>query len=570
MRSIHRQLLLILTLLVGVIFPASALAAPEAGLNVFGIDNGGNDEMMQVLADTGSKWSRHFLEWDRFEPTKGQYDQALIESYKKTMDREQAIGVKTMITVVRSPSWASGSADPYMPPTDPQDFGNFMGHIAREFAGRVEALEVWNEADEDIFWKGTVDAAQYANLVKSAYPAVKASDPNIKVIFGPTTGNNYGFLQQAYTAGVKDHFDAVSVHTDTACSIAAPSEYYRDDATGRIGQFTFLGYREVRDVMLSHGDDKPIYMSELGWSTTQTRCARGAFAGKKDAGVSEAKQAAFLSQAYHCLAADPYVQVALWFNAKDPSAEDTELGRYGLMRHNSTHKPAYAAFKDYAQHGDKLHGPCGDFTAPRIRVQSPGANAKVFDKMVLKADTPDKDVVRMTFMVDGKLVENYTAPKNSPVNTVRDFIKHPAYRNWQGVRKLSFGPHTLTVVAKDVSGNQSKVEIPFQRVDPNTLSPQKTVIKDLKLSGKGKKRTFQGKLASPGLDFGIQGKVEVIWQAKRKAGWKKIHGGMANSNKPFTFNQKLKYSGKWRVRVRYLAVKPYKSSVSPWKQFTVR
>lgn len=558
-----RRLLICCTLLLALGTPAAASAA-EPGLNVQGIDNGGHDEAMGMLQDTGSKWARHFLQWDRFEPVKGQLDTALLGFYKQTMDREQAMGVKTMLTVVRSPSWASGTPEPYSPPRDPRDFASFMTRLAAEFAGRVEVYEIWNEQDEAIFWKGAVDAARYTEMLKAAYPAIKESDPNVKVAFGPTTGNNYSYLEQAYAAGAKGSFDAVSVHTDTACSIASPNEFYKE-ANGRIGQFTFLGYREVRATMLANGDDKPIYMSELGWSTTKTTCGRGAWAGQKPAGVSEAKQAAFLSQAYHCLKEDPYVEIAIWFEAKDRAVEDSELTRYGLRRPDGVNKPAYAAFKDYARSGDKLTGPCGDFSPPTIRLHSPGENRKVFDKFIFKADTPDKDVARMTFSIDGQEIENFTPPKGSPVGTVRDYVKEPAYRNWQGVRRLSYGPHTLTVEAKDTSGNVSEVSRQFWRVNPATLPPTRTFFTSvaLKKNKKNARRvSLKGKLLAPELDFGIPGKVTVQWQARRKGGWKKIHGGTKNANKAFTFTQRLKFAGKWRVRLAYAGKKPYRPTQS--------
>lgn len=565
-----RRLLICFSLLFAFASVPSSAHAVQAGLNVQGADSGGDPQTLTMLKETGAKWARHFLEWDRVEPAKGQFDDAYLENYRRAIAGEGQIGVNTMITVVRSPSWASGSLDPYSPPTSAEDYAAFMTKISRTFAGEVEVFEIWNEEDEGLFWAGSVSAARYAELLKAAYPAVKAVDPSIKVAFGPTTGNNYEYLEQAYAAGAKGSFDAVSVHTDTACNIRSPYEMYREN--GRIGRFSFLGYREVRATMLANGDDKPIYMSELGWSTTTTWCERGEWAGKKAAGVSEAKQAAFLHQAYHCLQDDPYVELALWFSSKDLTVADTEVGRYGLRRSDGTNKPAYAAFTQYATRGDQLRGACGDFSPPTIRIHSPGPNRKVFDKLIFRADTPDKDVARMTFSVDGVEIENFTPPKGSAVGTVRDYVKEPAYRNWQGVRKLPFGVHTLTVEAKDISGNTSEQSIQFFRIDPANLPPTKTQFTKVKLK-KAKKNprkvSFAGKLVSPELDFGIAGKVEVVWQAKRKGGWKKIHGGTKNANKAFTFSQQLKFKGKWRVRAIFKGKKPYKNSTTKWTQFSV-
>ena len=50
--------------------------------------------------------------------------------------------------------------------------------------------------------------------------------------------------------------------------------------------------------MVAHGDGaKKIWMTELGWNTATGRCDSGVFAGKKNAGVNEAEQATFLTQA---------------------------------------------------------------------------------------------------------------------------------------------------------------------------------------------------------------------------------------------------------------------------------
>jgi len=112
-----------------------------------------------------------------------------------------------------------------------------------------------------------------------------APGPAAAILLGPTTGNNYAFIDQLYAAGLKGFFDGVSVHTDTGCLVNDPGLFYRDPL-GHIGQYTFLGYRSIREVMLAHRDYKPIWMTELGWSTSKEICNSGAWAGQKPGGVS--------------------------------------------------------------------------------------------------------------------------------------------------------------------------------------------------------------------------------------------------------------------------------------------
>ena len=124
--------------------------------------------------------------------------------------------------------------------------------------------------------------------------------------------------------GGKGYFDAVGVHTDTACDVNSPFTFLRDN-DGQLDQDSFIGYREVHATELANGDNKPIWMTEMSWRTTSAVCAEGAFAGQKPQGVSERQQAQYLAQAYHCLATAPYVKLGLWYPIDDEGAVDSGL-----------------------------------------------------------------------------------------------------------------------------------------------------------------------------------------------------------------------------------------------------
>ena len=50
---------------------------------------------------------------------------------------------------------------------------------------------------------------------------------------GGLTGNDSTYLAALYAAGVQGSFDAVGVHTDTACNITSPYVYQYDRVKGR-------------------------------------------------------------------------------------------------------------------------------------------------------------------------------------------------------------------------------------------------------------------------------------------------------------------------------------------------
>ncbi len=288
---------------------------------------------------------------------------------------------------------------------------------------------------------------------QATYPVVKAADPSATVVLGGLTGNDYQFLEGVYAAGGKGSFDAVGVHTDTACNILSPYDFLRGPED-RLIPDSFLAYREVHAVMLANGDDKPIWMTELSWRTTEATCSEGAWAGQKAGGVSEEQQATYLRQAYHCLAEDPYVQVALWFPLQDEGVVTS-----GLLRANGSRKPSFAAMHAYAHEGDTLTEPCGVFTGPKIKVASPLDHVRYSGPLPIDVSaTSSEGVFRVRLEWDGKLIRNYDGP---------DFpTTLSGALDWQGAKHIPYGRHILTFLAYDKERNVSSVSIVIDHTRP--------------------------------------------------------------------------------------------------------
>ena len=551
-------LLVALTAIAIAAVPAVAGAA-AVGVNVDGLTP---QQAVDQASAVGATWVRTFVRWDDTEPAgPGRWNPANVQAMDDLLSLTQPRGIKVLAVVVGAPQWANGSTDHYVPPTNPADFAHFIGSYAARYKGRIAAWEVWNEPDAPEFWHGSPPSpAAYAALLKPAYAAVKDADPSALVYAGPLTGNDYPFVQGLYDAGAGGSFDGVAVHTDTACSITPPDSYYRDDA-GRVGQFSFLGFREVHAVMDANGDGaKPIVMSELGWSATGTRCARGAYAGQKAAGVTEAQQAANLKLAYHCLAGYPYVSAAMWFSMKDYGQADNELNRYGLLRFDFSQRPAFAALSDIAHHGDRMTGACGDFDAPSVSVLDPTTGRQYDRDLLISASASDAQspLGRITFYANGQKIRSFT-----------DGLQNgrPVQIDWMGARNLPIGPVKVTIEALDSFGNMTTREIDVVHADAASLPAQQTVVK-LKVTGKGLKRTVRGTVKAPGTSFPVTGKVLVQWQFSRKGRWVTLHKASRNANKPFTYTQRLAKAGRWRVIAQYQGQKPFISARSSGLRFS--
>ena len=420
---------------------ATGASAAEAGVNIL---EPGSSQIAAVQA-LGVHWVRMFISWRDMEPQRGALSSEELAGFEGAF-RALPRGTKLILDVVDSPEWETGSPNEHSPPANPADYAKFVSALAKRWGSLVSAYEIWNEEDSSAWWASGPNAAEYAGLLKATYPAIKAADPKATVVLGGLVGNDYPFLEGVYAAGGKGYFDAVGVHTDTACNIASPYEFVRG-AGDRLIPDSFLAYREVHAVMLAHGDDKPIWMTEMSWPTTSALCAEGAFAGQKAGGVSEETQASDLREAYHCLAMAPYVQVSLWFSLQDEGGSVR-----GLERADGSRKPSFAAMQAYAREGDTLTGACGDFTGPTITVSSPHNGMHYSGPLPIRVSATDPDGVwRIRLELDGKLIRNYDS--GSYPTTLTGAI------DYQHAKHVSYGWHVLTVTAYDKENNESSVSV---------------------------------------------------------------------------------------------------------------
>ena len=318
--------------------PAAASAAAK-GMDTdltWGTSSSTQQQTVATLQDAGATWTRLTISWHDVETSPGQYNASTLAAVDNAVSLARARGINVDIDVLAAPGWETGSSNQYAPPARTADYANFIRAMATRYRGQVAAWEIWNEENISRFWATGANAAQYAALLQAAYPAVKAGDPNALVVFGGTASNDYNFLAAAYAAmpNLGSYYDVMATHPYTNND---PPDLTLRANDGRIATDSFDGYREVRQTMLSHGDNKPIWFTEFGWST---------YTG----GVDAATQARDVTLAYECMQQDSYVQVAFYYNlrnnywANDAQTWDDQLG---LLTTSWTQKPAYASYKAY-------------------------------------------------------------------------------------------------------------------------------------------------------------------------------------------------------------------------------
>ena len=130
--------------------------------------------------------------------------------------------------------------------------------------------------------------------------------------YGGVSYNDYRFLEGAYAAvpNLGDYYDVMATTRTRRPIRPRTSGTTRD---GRLAKKSFVAYREVRDVMLANGDDKPIWFTEFGWSTNSL----------PGLGRQRGQPGRLLTRAMRCIEQDPYVQVAIWYIYRNHATRPT-------------------------------------------------------------------------------------------------------------------------------------------------------------------------------------------------------------------------------------------------------
>lgn len=307
------------------------LQSPEYGMHVFlwwTIDGKTADFDTRLVDDMGFGWLKQKFAWRDIELVKGAFDWQRPD-WIVTM--AEKYGLKLLIRLDFQPQWAQ--ADPSIgidngPPARVQDFADYCSAVAGRFAGRIAAYEVWNEPNLAREWGGQPpDPAGYVALLKACYLAIKAVDPQARVIsagLAPTDDArpevalpDMVYFQALYDAGAAPYFDALGVHApgygnppELSPAAAAADPFWE----GRV--WTFRHVEDVRALMVANGDArKQIAITEMGWTTDRVNPTYSWYA------VTEQQQADYLVRAYQYARAhwQPWIGLMTTIYIVDPA-----------------------------------------------------------------------------------------------------------------------------------------------------------------------------------------------------------------------------------------------------------
>lgn len=395
-----------------------ASAAPLGGVNI-----GGVGPMPLSLADKEIARARALhadivrleIPWSTIEPTgPSQLESRALAYADRLMADASESGIKVIAFVESTPCWASSAPAQLLnkckpnhagkahawPPTNPSTYATFMAFLAQRYAPDLAALEIWNEPDQanELYLAGPNKPQRYAELLRAAYPAIKAVAPSVPVLAGSLVGYNGKFLQAMYAAGIKGYYDGLAVHFYT---------------------LTLASLRQFREVEVANGDNSPLWLDEFGWSSCWPRYK----VQQEQACVTPQVQAQNITNLYRSLARTPYIAAQVLYEMQGSTREN-----FGVLNERGARKPAFAALSR------ALVSPFGPVSPVTLALRRSGnqviasGSGPVGDIMHLEAFQGATLRYRATFILNR--FNRYTLALPSVLGTS---LRVRVYQQWQGI-----------------------------------------------------------------------------------------------------------------------------------------
>jgi len=212
---------------------------PVFGVQVHKLNTSGGFDRAD---DLGAYWLRyHAFAWDEIEAVQGTYDWSGVDEAGLQQAYER--GLKVIGIVQYVPTWAQKYEGSYCGPIREDaldDFAAFLTELVNRYKDPPYNIKYWelgNEPDMPVWYDRRAygcwieendpiySGGYYAEMLKLAYPAIKAADPQAVVLIGglalvcdpdnPRPGwdcEASRFLEGILANGGGPYFDAVSFH----------------------------------------------------------------------------------------------------------------------------------------------------------------------------------------------------------------------------------------------------------------------------------------------------------------------------------------------------------------------
>jgi len=260
----------------------SILGIPLFGVQMYG-STGIASPYHNSLLQSGASWVRGQANWASVEPTQTSpptYNWSSVDN-SLLAARADMGGLNMIATIWIAPDWAAPGPEEPIYPEKLDEFALFVSALVERFDGDgvddadgspvVLYWEFFNEPDRFNYWGQS--GKEFADMLKVAYPALKAANPNAQLVFpgiaydwfedqnGPFTRS---FLPDVLDNGGGDYFDVMNFHSYPL--------FYPNWTTNK-GPGLLEKGQYIQNILESYNLTKPIVVTETGWHSNSVPAA---------------------------------------------------------------------------------------------------------------------------------------------------------------------------------------------------------------------------------------------------------------------------------------------------------
>ncbi len=296
--------------------------------------------------------------------------------YDRTVNYAAQYGIKVVFSIVGTPPWANSAAGVNVKPRNMLDLQRFATAAARRYNGSypgadgrllpaVRSWLAWNEPNNPAFLRpqyrrvagryvaqSPIDYARICNAIVKGVSVTTVGASKIACGVTAPRGNNnpssdrpalapIAFLRGMKNAGATG-FDAYAHHPYYGGPSETPATPPPPPPRGQAPTAVTLGNIDtlIREVTKLYGN-KRIWITEYGYQTNPP---------DRIFGVTLARQAQYLTQAFGIAQRHPRIDMMLWFLLRDETRARIEEGwQSGFLTADGARKPSFAAFQRLAR-----------------------------------------------------------------------------------------------------------------------------------------------------------------------------------------------------------------------------
>jgi polysaccharide biosynthesis protein PslG len=309
--------------------------------------------MLDRAQGVGARVIRAFIRWhlaapERPQPGAPPFDEPRLWELDELVAGANARGMEVMFTIWGTPPWANDGQAPNRAPTDLDALRDFAHGLAARYPS-VRRYAIWNEPNTALFLSpqfdeegNSVAPQAYAALYRAAHEGIKAASPGALVAIGETSSHGRdapspGTAQDSHSPvrfarllaeiSPRLEFDAWAHHPYPVDPASPPERGSRWPA---VTMTSLERFAETLDELFGR-DGIPLWLSEFAYETSPAE-ARG---------VSHELQAAYAERALKLAAANPRVELFVWFTFRD---HESNARQSGLIDAGGEERPSYRRF----------------------------------------------------------------------------------------------------------------------------------------------------------------------------------------------------------------------------------